>query len=109
MTLLLMPLLYEGFAALLAPHLAWRVAFFIPGGLQLMVGMWVLVGTDDTPADTFTVFDRCVQPNKSAHGLISYMSRLCRGRLQPNRRSVLRVASSSQVNWCSLEVDVPSW
>lgn len=53
-----MPLLYEAFAIALAPHLAWRVAFFVPGVLQLILGVWVLLFTDDEPAGTIPLLGR---------------------------------------------------
>ncbi|KAF8054878.1 NRT2.2 [Scenedesmus sp. PABB004] len=49
-TLLLMPLLFEGFARVVAPGLAWRLAFLVPGLLQLVMGAMVLLAADDCPA-----------------------------------------------------------
>lgn len=48
-TLLLMPLLYKGFSNLWGPLIAWRAAFMVPAGLQLIAGILVLVLADDTP------------------------------------------------------------
>jgi sugar phosphate permease len=59
-TLLLMPLLYDGFASLLDPAVAWRAAFFVPGGLQLLAGVLVLVLADDTPEGRLPQLNRCV-------------------------------------------------
>lgn len=59
-TLLMMPLLYEGFTTVLPPHLAWRAAFFVPGVLQLIVGIGVLLGSDDAPSGNFPLLGRLV-------------------------------------------------
>lgn len=60
-TLLLMPLLYKGFNLLWGPQIAWRAAFFVPAGLQLIAGMLVLVLTDDTPEGRLPMLKRSAQ------------------------------------------------
>lgn len=52
-TLLLMPLLYEAFASHVAPAVAWRLAMFVPGALQLLLGVLVLTVTDDLPVGSY--------------------------------------------------------
>lgn len=44
-----MPLLYDGFSDLWGPLIAWRAAFMVPAGLQLIAGILVLILADDTP------------------------------------------------------------
>lgn len=61
-TLLLMPLLYKAFNLLWGPQIAWRAVFFVPGGLQLIAGMLVLVLADDTPEGRLSELQRCVPP-----------------------------------------------
>lgn len=51
--LLLTPLLYEAFAKLVAPDIAWRIALFVPGVLQLLLGVLVLIAADDSPLGSF--------------------------------------------------------
>jgi NNP family nitrate/nitrite transporter-like MFS transporter len=51
--LLLTPLLYEAFARLVAPDIAWRIALFVPGVLQLLLGVLVLTAADDSPLGSF--------------------------------------------------------
>lgn len=64
-TLLLMPLLYEGFSALWGPALAWRAAFFVPAGLQTIAGILVLLLADDTPEGRYPQLNRycCIACN----------------------------------------------
>ena len=49
-TLLLMPLLFEAFASRLPEAIAWRVTFLVPGSLQVLSGILVLLYSDDRPA-----------------------------------------------------------
>lgn len=55
-----MPLLYKAFNLLWGPQIAWRAAFFVPGGLQVIAGMLVLVLADDTPEGRLSELKRCV-------------------------------------------------
>ncbi|WIA21146.1 hypothetical protein OEZ85_005456 [Tetradesmus obliquus] len=56
--LLLTPLLYEAFAKLVAPDIAWRIALFVPGVLQLLLGVLVLIAADDSPLGSFPQLGR---------------------------------------------------
>jgi NNP family nitrate/nitrite transporter-like MFS transporter len=51
--LLLMPLLFEAWSRVVAPDIAWRIAIFVPGVLQLLLGVLVLIATDDSPLGSF--------------------------------------------------------
>ena len=59
-TLLLMPLLYKGFSRLWNPLIAWRAAFFVPGGLQLAAGLAVLLLADDNPQGRLPALNKWV-------------------------------------------------
>lgn len=45
-----MPALVEGLQHWVCAGLAWRWALFVPGGLQALCGVVVLVASDDSPS-----------------------------------------------------------
>ncbi|KAF6255678.1 high-affinity nitrate transporter 2.1-like protein [Scenedesmus sp. NREL 46B-D3] len=47
-----------GFARALPPDVAWRIALFVPGALQLLVGVLVLAASDDSPLGSFPQLSR---------------------------------------------------
>jgi nitrate/nitrite transporter NarK len=51
--LLLMPLLFEAWSRVVFPDIAWRIAIFVPGVVQLVLGVLVLTATDDSPLGSF--------------------------------------------------------
>jgi MFS transporter, NNP family, nitrate/nitrite transporter len=52
-TQLLMPLLYSGFQHIHPDYLAWRVAYFIPASLQILIGMCILLFAQDMPLGNY--------------------------------------------------------
>jgi hypothetical protein len=48
---LVMTALVDGLALLVGPFQAWRWALFVPGGLQVLAGVAVLLASDDSPRE----------------------------------------------------------
>jgi nitrate/nitrite transporter NarK len=96
-TLLLMPLLYKGFNRLWGPQIAWRAAFFVPAGLQLIAGMLVLVLTDDTPEGRLPMLKRSAKLPAHCTKIacaMAYDTCMCAVELQ--------VASSAKCSCCAV-------
>jgi MFS transporter, NNP family, nitrate/nitrite transporter len=52
-TQLLMPMLYKGFQSIHSNFIAWRVSYFIPGTLQIIIGMAILIFAQDLPLGNY--------------------------------------------------------
>jgi MFS transporter, NNP family, nitrate/nitrite transporter len=64
-TYLLMPLLYSGFQNIYPDFIAWRVAFFIPGSLQIIIAIVVLLFAQDLPLGQYSALKKRGKMNKA--------------------------------------------
>lgn len=70
-TYFLMPVIFDSLVKDqgLTPHVAWRVAFVVPGICIVVVACAMLLLTDDTPTGKWSERHLAVQQNLQAHGI----------------------------------------
>eukprot|EP00798_Chlamydomonas_sp_ICE-L_P021321 gene21321-28253_t len=84
-TALLMPLMYEGIADYVPAFHAWRYAFFIPGGIFVLLGVVSMLFSQDAPQGDYRMMKETGQLTQSKGniwavakcGLLNYRSWIC--------------------------------